>query len=588
MAVQPRSEQTLIKKRMEVAFLGFLGLTGVLALRLTYLQWFQARGFVDLANRTQGRTLQVDASRGKILDRTGAEMATDVMAKSIVINPRVVKDRAATAEHIAELLGLEAKDREAMQERLERSRGFYCLLRRGVERKLAEKLAARVKTDPLLKGLWLEDNPIRVNPSGADGIQLIGRVNIDGRGVEGIELFLDRTLGGKSGSRTVRVSASGQPIPETETRVVAPVDGQNVRLTLDRDVQHFVEQELNKVAQEQLPDAATAVVMDIHNGHVLAMGNWPSYSLADKKVKPEQRRNRAVTDLFEPGSTFKILTAAAALQYGVPTTVHCGGSRTIGNRSVRCAHGAAHGTVDLRKMIEQSCNIAAGSLAERVGPERFYQFLDNFGFQAKTGIEFPGEEYGLMLAPEKWRTMRTVNIGFGQGIVVTPTQLVAAYAAIANDGLYMPPRLVMEAPKLESREPRRVMDAEKARLLRDHMESVVVSGTGKKAKIPGYTVAGKTGTAQIAKNGRYGHGYVASFVGFLPVKKPRLAILVSVWHPRRGQYGGAVSAPVFREIARQSVAYLGIPPDAPEDLRDGADPGTFRRYASSGSHSPND
>jgi cell division protein FtsI/penicillin-binding protein 2 len=231
--------------------------------------------------------------------------------------------------------------------------------------------------------------------------------------------------------------------------------------------------------------------------------------------------------------------------------------------------------VDLRKMVEKSCNVAAGAIAERVGPTRLYDFLFKMGLQEKTDIEFPGEEYGQLPDPAKrkdlWPTIRTVNVGFGQGVVVTPVQLLAAYAAIANDGVYNPPRLVLQAPgaKLPDRTPRRVMTAANAQALRSHMEAVVVSGTGTQAKIAGYSVAGKTGTAQIAANGRYGHGYVASFVGFVPASKPRLAILVSAWHPRKDQYGGVVSAPVFREIARQSVAYLRVQPDTPEDLRDG-------------------
>jgi cell division protein FtsI/penicillin-binding protein 2 len=313
--------------------------------------------------------------------------------------------------------------------------------------------------------------------------------------------------------------------------------------------------------------------MDVRNGHVLAMANYPSPQPGQKNVKPEERRNRAITDLYEPGSIFKVITAAAALEAKVNTDVYCGGRRAIGNRSVGCAHGSAHGRVDLRRMVEQSCNIAAGTLAERVGPKGMYDFLDKMGFQSKTGIEFPGEEYGRLQNPKDWATMRTVNIGFGQGVVATPIQMVAAYAAIANDGVYNPPKLVIDAPgaDLPKREPRRVMSAANAAALRSHMEAVVTSGTGRRAKIAGYSAGGKTGTAQLVKGGRYMPGwYVASFVGCVPAVKPRLAILVSVWHPRAAQYGGVVSAPVFREISRKCVAFLKIPPDRPDDPTDGA------------------
>jgi len=583
MVAQHRSEQSNVKKRMEVVFLSFILFVLVLAIRLTYLQWVQGHGFARLAERMHGRTQRVEAERGRIRDRNGAEMATNILGKSIAVNPRLVKDPAATVDRLAELIGLDAKGREAMHNRLVRAKGrktFYCQLRRAVDRKRAERALLLSKTEPVLRGLTIEDSPVRVYPCAPDGVQLLGQVSSDGVGIEAVEMKLNDVLAGTDAVNPVRVDGTGQLIPLSAKGESVPQDGRDVKLTIDRDVQHFTEQELARVAKEQMPDSATAVVMDITNGDVLSMANWPTYHPSQKKVDPAARKNRAITDLFEPGSTFKVITAAAALEHGVNTNCYCGGSRAIGSRSVRCAHGSSHGAVDLRKMIEKSCNIAAGTLAERVGPENMYHFLDRFGFQAKTGIEFPGEEYGRMLKPEKWRTMRTVNIGFGQGIVVTPIQLVAGYAAIANDGIYNPPRLVSEAPGagLPRREPRRVMSVENARKLRVHMEAVCTSGTGKAAKIPGYSVAGKTGTAQIAKNGRYGHGYVASFVGFLPVKKPRLAILVSVWHPRRGQYGGVVSAPVFREIARQTVSYLGIPPDQPQDLRDGGALQTFAKH----------
>lgn len=587
MIAQEHNEFAVIRKRMELVFLLFLLFIVVLVLRLTYLQWFQARGFAKLADKIQARTFEIDASRGRIRDRNGAEFATDILAKAIAINPRVVADPEVTVNRIAALIKLEDKDREAMLARLAKAKerkSFYCQLRRGVDRKLAESLATVAKKDKSLSGLWLEDSPMRVNPSGADGIQLVGTVNQDGKGLEAIELKFDSILRGRNGQRHVRVSATGEPIPESETRAIEPIDGKDVTLTLDRDIQHFVEAEVAKVAQEQSPDAVTAIVMDVHNGDVLGMANWPSFDPKSKKIDPQGRRNRAVTDLFEPGSIFKVITAAAALEYGVNTNTYCGGSRGIGKHTIRCAHGARHGACDLRKMLEQSCNLGAGALAERVGPTRLYKFLENFGLQSKTGIEFPGEEYGRLPDPDKrkdlWPTIRTVNVGFGQGVQVTPIQLLAAYAAVANDGVYNPPRLVRDAPgaNLPQRPPHRVMSAANAAALRSHMEAVVVSGTGKKAKIAGYSVAGKTGTAQMVTNGRYAHGaYVASFAGFVPASKPKLAILVSAWHPRKGQYGGTVSAPVFREIARQSVAYLKIQPDTPNNLVDGNDE-IYREY----------
>lgn len=587
MIAQERSEISLVKRRMEAAFLLFLGAILILALRLGYLQWYRARDFGRIAAQMSGRVFAIDARRGRIEDRAGNPLAIDTLAKAVLINPRIVKDPPATAHRISSLLGLPEKDEAAMAERITRGkerRSAYLKLRRGVDRKLAERLYAiatgtyggkRGKPDAALKGIWLEDTPVRTNPSGLDGLQFLGSVNIDGEGVDGVELMFDRVLRGKNGERHARVDAAGKPVPDASDRTRPPVDGKDVRLTIDRDIQHFVEAEVRRVATEQSPDAASAIVMDVKTGEILGMANYPLPN-SSKKISQAERRNRAITDLYEPGSIFKVFTAAAALESGVNTNCYCGGRRSIGKWSVGCAHGARHGAVDLRKMVEQSCNLAAGSLAERVGSKRMYEILDKFGFQSRTGIEFPGEVYARMRNPEDWKTLRTVNIGFGQGIVVTPLQMVAAYAAIANDGVYIPPTLVKSAPGWErplKREPRAVMSPANAAALRSHMEAVVTSGTGKSAKVAGYSVAGKTGTAQLVANGRYMSGaYVASFGGFAPASKPRLAILVSVWHPRRGQYGGVVAAPVFREIARNCLDYLAIPPDTPGDLRDGRKP----------------
>jgi cell division protein FtsI/penicillin-binding protein 2 len=588
MVAQDRNELSLVKRRMEAAFLLFLLLIGVLTVRLAFIQWYSASAFARLAERMQGRTFEIEARRGRIEDRNGMPLAIDTLAKAILVNPKAVGDANTTATRIASVLNLPEKDREAMRD---------LKLRRGVNRQLAESLltlstgkiispakrgkpAKSIPPDAALRGLWLEDTPVRANPSGSDGIQLVGPVNIDGEGLEGIEKKYDPVLRGRNGERQVRVDAAGRPVPDAGDRTKPPVDGKNVRMTVDRDIQHLVETEIAKVAELQMPDSAIGIVMDVKTGEVLGMASYPSPKAGDKKFDPKQRKNRAITDLFEPGSIFKVITAAAALETGVNTNCYCSGSRTIGNRTIHCAHGEVHGAVDLRKMIEMSCNIAAGTISERIGPKRMHHYLSLFGFNDKTGIEFPGEEHGHLLPPDKWRAMRTANIGFGQGVVVTPIQILAAYAAIANDGVYNPPTLIKDGGglPLPKREPHRVITSSNAAALRSHMEAVVTGGTGKAAKVAGYSVAGKTGTAQIASSHGYIHGaYVASFCGFTPASKPRLAILVSVWHPRRGQYGGTVSAPVFREIARHCLDYLGVQPDVPGDLRDGSNPASMAK-----------
>ncbi|HEU4753876.1 MAG TPA: penicillin-binding transpeptidase domain-containing protein, partial [Armatimonadota bacterium] len=326
MAAFDRGDYSLIRKRMEVIFLMFLVMVGVVAVRLLWVQGVQGRSFVELANRMQGRTLEVDAQRGCIRDRNGNELAQDILGKSVAVNPRVVQDHAHVAARLAEILGLTPQQREMIQQKMERAaerKSFYARLLRGVPRKPAERILQEAKKDPSLKAVWLEDTPVRVNPSGADGIQLIGSVSTDGHGLEAIEMKLNSVLAGQNGMRRFRVDAKGEPIPESQEILVQPQDGHDVRLTIDRDIQHFVEEEVNKVAEFETPDAATALVMDIRNGDILAMANWPNYKPDQKVIKPEQRRNRAITDLFEPGSIFKVITAAAALEYKVPTDVYC-------------------------------------------------------------------------------------------------------------------------------------------------------------------------------------------------------------------------------------------------------------------------
>ncbi|MBM3459531.1 MAG: penicillin-binding protein 2, partial [Armatimonadetes bacterium] len=543
-------------------------------------QWRLGSQFARVADGIQTRDQEIDADRGRIRDRRDGELAQDVAGRAIILNPRLVADPGATAARLAKVLRAEPEEAELIRSRLQRAwdrKSYYCRVRARVERKEAEAIRQLARSDPLLKGLFLERATVRVYPNAGEGIQVLGTVDLEGRGRGGVEGMYDEVLRGTPGRRRVRIDAAGDPIPETADAEMEPVDGGDVRLTLDRDIQHIVETELASVAKAESPDAATAIVMAVgadnpDSGHILAMANWPTYRPGDRRIKEEFRRNRTITDIYEPGSTFKVITAAAALHYGVDTTSYCSGSWTVGRYTMHCAHQKVHGPVPLRKMLSESCNLAAGTLAERLGERRFYDFIRRLGFGARTGVEFPLEAAGLLRKPSDWRRINTINIGFGQGISVSPLQLIAAYGAVANDGWYVPPRLVLHAAGKEAaaRPPRRVMSAQTARAVRSYMQAVVSIGSGMRAQIPGYTVSGKTGTAQLVENGRYSDGYVASFAGMVPARKPQLAILVSVWRPRKRQYGGEVAAPAFRNIARKCILYLEIPEDSPLDRRDGA------------------
>jgi stage V sporulation protein D (sporulation-specific penicillin-binding protein) len=577
-----RISNLALKRRMELAFLGFMLAFTLLAGRLAWIQWWRQGHYARLANLFHVRTIPAAASRGAILARDGQELASNILARDVCANPRIIADPDATGRALAEMFGGDAAGYAAKIRAAGQSAFVY--LKRGVDREKADRCKSAIKTRADLKGVELRPAPRRTYPGGMLAAAVLGYVDIDGKGIEGLERYYDRVLAGRDGHTVADVDAKQDVIPGTERQAVPPVDGQDLKLTVDAVIQQFAEQELQKAVEQYSPDGATAIVMEIKSGEVLALANAPGYDPNMRgKVPADNRRCRAITDMYEPGSTFKLITAAAALEEHIRTDAYCSGSKVVGPHVFHCAHGHAHGQCDLERIIEQSCNIGAATLAERLGAEALYRHVRLFGFGEKTGVELAGEAAGGWMGKwEDWTSARTQNIGFGQGITATPLQMIRAYAALANDGLMVRPRIVaaIGGKPLESqKEPRRVVSVETARRLQRCMGLVVTDGTGKAAKIAHYSVAGKTGTAQIAQGGRYASGaYVASFIGFLPASKPRLAILVAVRHPVGAQYGGTVAAPVFREIARQTMNYLQIPPDAPNDERDGAILGSFEKW----------
>jgi stage V sporulation protein D (sporulation-specific penicillin-binding protein) len=458
---------------------------------------------------------------------------------------------------------------------------YFVYVARAADRSRVDKLLAQH-----IPGLEARPAPKRIHPSGSLAAHVTGFVDADDSGREGMEAKLNHFLLGKDGVEVAEADAINRPIPDTEVYYRPPVNGGTAKLTIDANIQAFAETELHKLQEQFAPEGATAIVLDTRTGEVLALANSPTFDPNDPAKGPAQyRRNRAIQDLYEPGSTFKTMTLSAALEEQLKdTTVFCPGSKAIGTHTIRCAHGESHGRVGLREIEQHSCNIGAATIGLRLGRETLYKYIKRFGFLDKTGIELPGEEHGLVgQKPEDWPDIKTANVAFGQGVVVTPLAILRMYAAIANDGVMLPPTILMSVNgKLHHRPdpPRRIVSPQTAQTIRGFMESVVNGGTGKNAKIPSYRVGGKTGTAQLVRNGRYASGaYVSSFIGILPLAHPIIAILVAATHPTKGGfYGATVAAPAFREIARQTMAYLRIPPDAPGDYRDGANLTTFANW----------
>ncbi|MBI3910684.1 MAG: penicillin-binding protein 2 [Armatimonadetes bacterium] len=568
-----------LKRRTEAVLFGFMLVVAVLVARLVWIQGIESPRYRALARQMHQREILLPARRGLILARDGQPLAANVPAFDLTANPRVVADKRATAEALQQIVGGSA---EEYYQRLSRTTGYFCWLRRALDDALAAQVRRRL-AEPVMAGVELRRSTRRRYPCGSLAAQVTGDVDIDNVGRDGLEFIHNRVLAGVDGLLRAEVDAAGRVIPDTERQEREPVDGQDLQITLDPTVQQFAEAELLRVAEQYQPEAAIAVVMDVHTREVLALANWPTFDPdVREKVPIENRRVRAVTDPYEPGSAFKVFTAAAALEEGIDTHVYCSGSKPVGHHVIHCAHGKAHGACDLRRIVSLSCNIAAGTLAERLGAVRLWKHLKAFGLVDKTGIELGGEAIGWLAKPENWRTINTVNIGFGQGIAVNAIQLCNLFATVADDGMWRQPRVLLRAGNQEvaaQAPPHQAMSPANAALLRDCMEATCTEGTGKSAKIAHYRVGGKTGTAQIAAHGIYVPGaYVASFGGFFPAHRPHLVILVSVRRPKGAQYGGVVAAPAFREIARQCAAYLQIPPDAPGDERDGRDPGSFYRW----------
>ncbi len=397
---------------------------------------------------------------------------------------------------------------------------------------------------------------------------MLGFAGTDNHGLDGLERSLDKTLSGRPGFETIVKDPFGRAIDVVTSRAERP--GKNVTLTVDHQIQSNAEQILARTVKQFGARGAAAIVMDPRTGAILAMANYPTFDANEfSTASPDARRNRAVTDAYEPGSTFKIVTIAGALEDNVvsPTsTFTLAPTIQVADRVIHEAHIRGTEVMSVKEILSQSSNVGTITVAEKLGPGELAGWIDRFGFGRPTGIDYPGESAGLVLPLEDWSGSTIGTVPIGQGIAVTPLQMVSAYATIGNGGVRVTPRLVEKVGSKRIRGPRatQVVSKPTADRMMSMFRDVVLEGTGTEAAIPGYTVAGKTGTAEKAENGRYVKKYVASFVGLVPAKKPRLAILVMVDEPRGNIYGGVVAAPAFRDISRFALQYLEVPPDAPE------------------------
>jgi len=556
-----------IRSRIEAwSFVFLLVFVGLVA-ALFYLQVFRGPHYRRVADRLHHRTWVLTAPRGTIFDRNGLPLALTVDAGSIFGDPSEIRDKQAAAASLAPILNLSPG---RVEECLARRGRFAWLLRRA-----DDDVVTRVKALKI-KGIGVTGEQKRVYPMGVLAADTVGFVTANHGGAAGIEEALQRVLAGHDGRVWGEVDARGRIIPGQRRVEQPPTAGRDVVLTLDSRLQEIAETCLDEAITRWKAAAGTVLVMEPHTGEILALANRPTFDPNDYRAYPAQRWvNRAVTFAYEPGSTFKIVAISAALEEGLykphDHVVYCRASLPVGRRVIHCVtHGhGGHGDVDVTKLIVKSCNIGAATVGFRLGPQRLHRYLRKFGFGVKPDLGLSGQSAGSVPPADTWRDITLANIAFGQSVSVTPAQLLAAYCAIANDGVRPHPHLVKRIeggagqPEQEIDLPgSRVISPETARAVRKMLCGVVEKGTGTAAQIEGYQVAGKTGTAQKALPGRgfTGGKFIGSFVGFVPADNPKLAMIVILDEPSGAHYGAVVAAPTWCEVAKRSLAYLGIPP----------------------------
>jgi cell division protein FtsI/penicillin-binding protein 2 len=549
-------------RRIGLLAAAFLVLLAATLAKAVWIQVVKGPEYAAMALRQHRETVVVPAARGTIVDRTGEPLALGRLATTIYANPRQIDQARDLTLAAGKYLG---SDPAVLYPTLvDRSRGFVFVARKADPRK-AEKLEKLGYA-----GLGFYPEELRYYPQGPVAAQILGYAGLDNKGLEGLERSLEGTLAGRPGSQTIVKDPLRRALDVVGTKAETP--GKNDRLTIDRQIQANADEVLHATVRRWGASSATAVVMDPQTGAILAMATAPRFN-ANRfaTTRADRRRNRAVTDTYEPGSTFKLVTVAAGLQEGIvnprssfllPPTLK------VADRTIRESHSRGTERLNVRQIVEYSSNIGTITIAQRLGQGRLASWIDRFGFGKSTGIDFPGESAGFALPVDQWSGSTIGTVPIGHGIAVTPIQMARAYSVIANGGTLVRPHLIdrIDGTNVSTRKVRRVVSRDVAEQMLSMLRGVVVEGTGTEAAIPGYTVAGKTGTAaKIDPNGRYSTSrYVASFVGLVPASKPKLVVMVMVDEPRGGFYGGVVAAPAFREIARFNLQYLEIPQDAPK------------------------
>jgi cell division protein FtsI (penicillin-binding protein 3) len=567
----------------------------LIASRLFWLQVVRHKEFVERAERQQERTFEVAPRRGVLYDRNLRELAMTVQVDSIFAVPSEIGDKQAAAHALAAIVHTDPEDAQTTEDqiasRLNAGRNFAWVARR-----VTPEVAAKVKALPL-KGIYFQKEFQRFYPDNDIAAQVLGYVGLDDNGLGGLELKFESQLHGEPGRMFTAMDARRHILGSSERE---PAPGQNLVLTIDENIQFLAERALNHAMDQTHADNGTVVVQDVHTGQILALAIRPTFNPnLFRRTTPALLRNHAVSDVYEPGSVFKLVTYSAALDQHLASPddpIDCqGGQITLAGRVIHDDKGEHYGVITVHEALEHSSDVAAVKLALKVGPDRFYQYIREFGFGSRTGAEMPGETRGLLRPVNRWGSSSIGSIAIGQEVAVTPIQLATMVSTIANGGVYLPPRVLLPnqvdaaasgkspaAPQVpQAFRPggdlpnplppgaHRVLSTLTAGQMRKMMEGVVLYGTGKGAQLNGYSSGGKTGTAQKIDPATHLYSktmHIASFAGIAPVNNPVISVAVVIDNPKGGSYyGAAVSAPVFAEVAQQVLEYLAVPHDI--DLR---------------------
>ncbi|KIL41745.1 stage V sporulation protein D [Gordoniibacillus kamchatkensis] len=566
-----RVSNVTVRRRLFFILLAGTLLFAGLLVRLAYVQLWKGKQLAAEAEDNWRRQITVMPKRGEIWDRNGTKLTYNISTPTVMAVPAQVEDAKAVAERLAAVLDMPADD---IYKLLKKSASSVYIKPAG--RKITQEKAQQIREMNLPGIIVTEDNK-RFYPYGSLAAHVLGFTGIDNQGLMGVEATYDKQMTGVKGYISYLSQANGDKMPGSTSQFAKPLDGLNLQLTIDYHLQSVVERELQQAMIKYQAEHAIAIMMDPNNGEVLAMAGYPTFEPSHFRDYPVETYNRdlPIWMTYEPGSTFKIITLAAALNEKKVDLknefFHDPGAIEVGGARLRCWKRGGHGSESFLEVVENSCNPGFVVLGQRLGKETLFDYINRFGFGKKTGIDLGGEENGILFKPSRVGPVELATTAFGQGVSVTPIQQVAAVSAAINGGRLFQPHVGKalinpdNGEVVQRMEPKLVRDnvisADTSKQVREALESVVAQGTGKNAFIDGYRVGGKTGTAQKVIGGRYSPTeHIVSFIGFAPADNPRIVVYAAVDNPQGLQFGGLIAAPLVKNIMAESLRYLKVEP----------------------------